>query len=103
MIGDAHGLRQKRIVVPEVTNIVGCAAATCDVVRGRLRWRFGVLRRRDAQPRSGPGLNPARALGPMLIAGEFDDWWIYLVAPVAGGTLGAWAGARLICDLDCVT
>ena len=54
-------------------------------------------------PITGAGLNPARALGPMLIAGKFNDWWIYLVAPVAAAALGAWAGARLTCDLDCVT
>jgi glycerol uptake facilitator-like aquaporin len=34
---------------------------------------------------SGAGVNPARAIGPMILAGQFSDWWAYLAAPVAGG------------------
>ncbi len=29
-----------------------------------------------AGPISGGAVNPARALGPMLVAGSFDSWWI---------------------------
>jgi MIP family channel proteins len=36
-------------------------------------------------PVSGAGVNPARAIGPMLLAGQFSDWWAYLAAPLAGG------------------
>jgi MIP family channel proteins len=36
-------------------------------------------------PVSGAGVNPARAIGPMIVAGQFSDWWAYLAAPVAGG------------------
>jgi glycerol uptake facilitator-like aquaporin len=36
-------------------------------------------------PVSGAGVNPARAIGPMILAGQFSDWWAYLVAPLAGG------------------
>ena len=36
-------------------------------------------------PVSGAGVNPARAIGPMILAGQFSDWWAYLTAPVAGG------------------
>lgn len=35
-------------------------------------------------PVSGGAVNPARAIGPMLVAGKFTDWWIYLVGPVIG-------------------
>ena len=38
-------------------------------------------------PVSGAGVNPARAIGPMILAGQFADWWAYLVAPVAGGVV----------------
>lgn len=41
-----------------------------------------------AGPISGGAVDPARALGPMLISGHFDSLWIYIVGPVAGG-LGA--------------
>ncbi|HEV3292851.1 MAG TPA: aquaporin [Streptosporangiaceae bacterium] len=36
-------------------------------------------------PVSGAGVNPARAIGPMILAGQFPDWWAYLTAPLAGG------------------
>jgi MIP family channel proteins len=38
-------------------------------------------------PVSGAGVNPARAIGPMILAGQFSDWWAYLVAPLAGGVV----------------
>ena len=40
-------------------------------------------------PVSGAGVNPARAIGPMIPAGKFTDWSLYLVAPLIGGTLAA--------------
>ena len=36
---------------------------------------------------SGAGVNPARAIGPMILAGQFPDWWAYLTAPLAGGAI----------------
>jgi len=36
-------------------------------------------------PVSGAGINPARAIGPVILAGQFSDWWAYLTALVAGG------------------
>lgn len=42
-----------------------------------------------ALPISGGSLNPARTLGPDIIALQFPDWWIYIVGPVAGAIVGA--------------
>lgn len=39
-------------------------------------------------PVSGGALNPARALGPAIVCWEFDNVWIYVVGPTAGGLLG---------------
>jgi aquaporin Z/aquaporin NIP len=44
-------------------------------------------------PVSGAGVNPARAIGPMILAGQFTDWWAYLTAPLAGGAI-----AVALCD-----
>lgn len=42
-----------------------------------------------ALPVSGGSLNPARTLGPDIVALQFPLWWIYIVGPVAGAIAGA--------------
>lgn len=38
-------------------------------------------------PVSGASMNPARSMGPALVAGDLADLWIYLVAPVLGAVV----------------
>ena len=40
-------------------------------------------------PVSGGAVNPARALGPMLVSGSLADWWAYILGPVVGAVLAA--------------
>jgi hypothetical protein len=47
-------------------------------------------------PVSGAGANPARAIGPMILAGKFTDWWAYLVAPVVAGSLAVLVYDRVL-------
>jgi MIP family channel proteins len=42
-------------------------------------------------PVTGAGVNPARALGPMLVAGRLTDWWAYVIGPVLGGVVAGLA------------
>ena len=42
-----------------------------------------------AGPVTGGSLNPARTLGPMIVAGRFDAVWVYILAPVVGAVLAA--------------
>ncbi len=44
-------------------------------------------------PISGTSTNPARSLGPAIISGKWDAWWIYWVGPVVGTVL-----AMLLCN-----
>lgn len=40
-------------------------------------------------PISGAAMNPARYLGPALLGGGLQNWWIYFVGPICGGILAA--------------
>ncbi len=47
-------------------------------------------------PVSGGAVNPARALGPMIVSGTFTDWWAYLLGPVVGAVIAAVAYDRFL-------
>jgi len=40
--------------------------------------------------------NPARAVGPMIVAGRFGDWAIYVIGPILGGVVAALLYDRFI-------
>lgn len=40
-------------------------------------------------PISGAAMNPARYIGPALLGGGLENWWIYWVGPICGGLLAA--------------
>jgi len=42
-------------------------------------------------PIEGTGINPARWFGPALAGGYWDNWTIYVIAPLIGGALGAFS------------
>ncbi len=42
-----------------------------------------------AGPISGASMNPARSLSPALLSGNIQSLWIYILAPIIGGLLGA--------------
>lgn len=48
-------------------------------------------------PVTGGAVNPARALGPMIVAGKFTAFWVYLIAPVVGGIIAAFIYDRFVC------
>jgi aquaporin Z len=42
-------------------------------------------------PISGTSTNPARSLGPAVISGQWQDWWMYWLGPMAGMLLAVLA------------
>ena len=46
-------------------------------------------------PISGTSTNPARSLGPAVISGQWDGWWIYWVGPVIGSVAACLACSAL--------
>ena len=52
-----------------------------------------------AIPISGASVNPARSFGPALIGTEFNDFWIYLIAPPIGAVIG-WIVHKVVVQGD---
>ena len=62
---------------------VGFALAACVFIAG---------------PVTGRAVNPARALGPMIVAGKFTAAWVYILGPIVGGILAAVLYDRFISE-----
>jgi aquaporin NIP len=66
------------------TRAVGAAAAIAIGGTVGLDALFGG-------PITGASMNPARSVGPALVAGELHDLWLYVAAPLVGASVGALA------------
>jgi aquaporin Z len=40
-----------------------------------------------ASPISGASMNPARTLGPDIVANDYTGWWVYIAGPAAGAMI----------------
>jgi aquaporin Z len=51
-------------------------------------------------PISGTSTNPARSLGPALVSGQWQGWWIYWVGPLVGAAVALLACKALLKRID---
>ena len=70
------------IAVATDTRAVGAAAAIAIGGTVALDALFGGAV-------TGASMNPARSFGPALVASEWTEFWIYVLAPLAGALGGA--------------
>jgi aquaporin Z len=49
-------------------------------------------------PITGAAMNPARAFGPALVSGAWDNQWVYWVGPLVGGVLAAFLQHRFLME-----
>lgn len=47
-------------------------------------------------PVSGGAVNPARALGPMIVSAKFTGFWLYIIGPITGGIAAAMLYDKLL-------
>ena len=53
-----------------------------------------------AGPVTGGSVNPARSLGPMVVAGDLTSFWLYILGPIIGGVLGALLYDRFMAETE---
>ena len=53
-----------------------------------------------AGPVTGGAVNPVRALGPMIVAGDLTSVWLYVLGPIIGGVLAAFLYDRTMAQTE---
>lgn len=67
--------QRMKVMGPNAAIPVGVTVAVCALI---------------ARPVSDAVMNPARALGPALLAWDFSQLWVYILAPALGAVLAVW-------------
>jgi glycerol uptake facilitator-like aquaporin len=80
-VSAARVLAAEAVVTFILVLVVVAVATAARVPRGMAAMAIGAALAVAiviSGPVSGAGVNPARAIGPMILAGQFPDWWAYL-------------------------
>ena len=97
-----QGYSLEMVLLGEVITTFGLVAGLCVFLGLRkLRpftpWLFPFLYALMVYveaPISGTSTNPARSLGPSIVSGEWQGWWIYWIGPLIGTFL-----ALIVCTI----
>ncbi len=73
------------VIGETAVNKNSCAANIAPIAIGIAVFMAHIV----AIPFTGTSINPARSFGPAVVSGEFEDLWIFFVAPIIGGVLAA--------------
>jgi len=86
------GYSMTEALLGEVATTFGLVSALCIFI-GYRPWRrftpamipflYAIMVPLEA-PISGTSTNPARSLGPAVLSGQWDGWWIYWLGPLLG-------------------
>ena len=96
-----QGYSTTAVLMGEVVTTFGLVATLCVFLGFRhlrqftpfvIPFLYAVMVPLEA-PISGTSTNPARTLGPALISGRWDGWWIYWLGPMLGALM-----AILVCS-----
>jgi len=101
--GDAQGLGMEVLLTFLLMFVIMAVATDVRAVGAHAALAIGVTVGLDVLvggPITGGSMNPARSLGPAVVAGELNDLWIYLIAPPIGAILGAVAYTLVRADHD---
>ena len=99
-VGAGRGLLVEALITFILVFVVGLVASDPRVPSARIAaiavgfaLAAGVF---VGGPLTGGGVNPARSLGPMIVSGHLDDVWIFVLGPLIGGVLGAFAAKFIL-------
>jgi glycerol uptake facilitator-like aquaporin len=67
------------------TAVAGCAGSLAPLAIG-MTLTLNIIM---GGALTGAAFNPARAFGPMVATGNFNDAWLYLTAPIVGAIVAA--------------
>src|SRR5262249_53843216 len=72
-----------------LSTILGCASGAQNIgVLGAIAvGAYIALAGLWSAPISGASMNPTRSLGPVIVSGHWERWWIYVAGPFIGGVL----------------
>ncbi|WP_205650367.1 MIP/aquaporin family protein [Actinoplanes solisilvae] len=98
-VGSVRVLLVEALVTFILVLVVVLVANDARVSRGGAALAIGValaVAILVSGPVTGAGVNPARALGPMIAAGQLTDWWAYIVGPLLGGAVATFLFERVL-------